>query len=141
MHGGCHKVYSITNDGFIKTNVDKGKISYRYSYIPMDNDGFIKIPDEPLLINALVSYIAYYKMPVMVIKKQIDTNQFKILDLMYRQDMNKFAFWLKRVKRGDHERMAAVTNTYLKPMHQYKKEGGVWYINDGHDFLHFQTRN
>ena len=136
----CGPRYTI-EDGAIKTNFNEGKISFKYSYIPVDDDGFIKIPDDQLLIEALVSYIAWKLMPGLVLKKTVDKNQVAMIAEFYKTDMARFYGWLKRLKRGDLEKMALVTNNYLKPTLSHGKGKLIHYINDGYDAIHFQTKN
>lgn len=140
LSNACGPRYNI-EQGVIKTNFNEGKISFKYSYIPIDDDGFIKIPDDQNLINALVSYIAWRLMPALVLKKTVDKNQMAMISEFYNYDMTRFLGWLKRVKRGDLEKMALVTNTYLKPTINGSGKKLTHYINDGYDAIHFQTKN
>lgn len=138
----CQKGYIIDHENdLIKTNIDSGKVSITYSYIPIDDDGYIKIPDDQLIIDAILSYIANKLLRGLILKKVItERAQIEAIKEDYLEKMKALEHELKRVKRGDMMKIARVTLQPLKPS-SLRKDAKVIDIQDGLDSVHFITYN
>ena len=65
--------YSVQNN-IIQTTVEYGKIEMSYLATPLDGNGFPLIPDEEVVIDAIVKYIAFKIDYILLRLKQISPN-------------------------------------------------------------------
>ena len=138
----CQKGYTIDYENdVINTNIDSGKLSIAYSYIPIDDEGYIKIPDDQLIIDAILAYIANKLLRGLVLKKIITERvQIETIKEDYLEKMKALEHELKRVKRGDMMKIARVMLQPLKPS-SLRRDAKVIDIKDDLDAVHFITYN
>ena len=67
----------VTNQNFIKTNFENGKVAMAYKAIPTDEDGYPSIPDNESWIKAFETEIAYRIATILFIQDNMRADKFQ----------------------------------------------------------------